>query len=78
MNRRGFIATLTALAGITLAKIKAPTAPFIWRPGFTTLASQEPLTHLVEASKNFYVFTKNHRFTHTYTPGVGWQWLKDT
>jgi hypothetical protein len=27
MNRRGFLATITALAGLALAKIKAPAAP---------------------------------------------------
>lgn len=46
MNRRGFIGTITALAGLALAKIKAPAAPDLlqtvthpyWRRGTDHLA----------------------------------------
>lgn len=75
MNRRSFIGTLTALLGVVLAKVKAPAAE--WRRGIATLAPQQPITGLVETSKNLYVFRKNGRFTYTFTPDVGWQWIKD-
>lgn len=54
MNRRGFIATITALAGVVLAKIKAPAAPKDypaaygtrtfkpWPPGTTLTYTQTP------------------------------------
>ena len=57
MNRRGFIGTLTALAGVVLAKIKAPSAPL--RPDFATLAPEHPTFWVRKTPQGLVAFTKN-------------------
>jgi len=56
MNRRGFLGTLTALAGLALAKIKAPAKPLV------KVAYNGQTLGWIQAptSDAFLFFTENH------------------
>lgn len=61
MNRRSFISTLTALAGVVLAKIKAPAAAISpeWRRGVATIAPTAPITAVRKTLDGLVVFSKS-------------------
>jgi len=76
MNRRSFIGTITALAGLALAKIKAPAkSAKLMRPGVTRLVTQEPLTAVHKFGDDLLIFTRNRAYRYTPKEG-GWVEVK--
>jgi len=71
MNRRGFIGTLTALAGLALAKIKAPAEPL--RPGVAWIKPTPPITAVRRIDGGLVVFSQNKAYTYHYSDPYGWR-----
>jgi hypothetical protein len=72
MKRRTFLATLTALVGVALAKIKASGATL--RPGVAQITPAEPVRAVRKTLGGLVVFSQNKVWEYSYQEGHWKEW----
>jgi len=71
MNRRSFIGTITALAGLALAKIKAPAKPKDYLAA--NYSGDFRWLHSPQVSQDFVYFTQHHVYVQSKDGLYRWQ-----